>query len=216
MRKHLYRKSAWKEGVPSSLNYRSVLSGALYGCGRVGGLTARSSLRRPGRHRLRWEVLDVSLPGTAPGTAGPAAPLPAPAHPAARPRVGRAAGGGSSLPCDNRPSPGCSRSTRGPRLLTLNSRRLSRDGGRPQAQGTQKAPPPTLPASRHLQGPRGHPQACPSRDRGEGFSAPSPPDTVQGNGRANRPHRGRAAAAGTAPVTAGSVSSVEGKRWRNE
>lgn len=71
MRKHLYRKSAWKEGVPRSLNYRSVLSGALYGSRRVGGLTAHSSLRRPSRHRLRWSFLTFPSPGRPRGRRAP-------------------------------------------------------------------------------------------------------------------------------------------------
>lgn len=71
MRKHLYRKSAWEEGVPRSLNYRSVLSGALYGSGRVGGLTAHSSLRRPSRHRPGWRFLTFPFPGRPRGRRAP-------------------------------------------------------------------------------------------------------------------------------------------------
>lgn len=110
MRKHLYRKSAWKEGVPRSLNYRSVLSGALYGSRRVGGLTAHSSLRRPSRHRLRWSFLTFPSPGRPRGRRAP--PLrdlprcpprrPSPWQPGCR----RGRGGGASLPWAAGPRPG--------------------------------------------------------------------------------------------------------------
>jgi len=152
MRKHLYRKSAWKEGVPSSLNYRSVLSGALYGSRRLGGLTAHPSLPpSAGSAPAGAEDLDTSLPGTAPGPGGPAAPMPAPALPGARPCVSRAAGGGTPALAH--------RSTCGPLPLPPTSRMLSSSVEQPQAQRRQTAP--SRPPPRHLQGPQGHPEDCP-------------------------------------------------------
>lgn len=182
MRKHLYRKSAWKEGVPRSLNYRSVLSGALYGSRRVGGLTAHSSLRRPSRHRLRWSFLTFPSPGRPRGRRAP--PLrdlprcpprrPSPWQPGCR----RGRGGGGLPALGRRPSPGCGRSTCGPRGLTLAWRRRSGDGERPRAPSSQagKRPPPPPPA-RHLQGRQGPPEGSPSRARHRGSQhrpAPAP------------------------------------------
>lgn len=106
MRKHLYRKSAWKEGVPSSLNYRSVLSGALYGSRRVGGLTAQSSLRRPSRHRLAWRFLTFPSPGRPRGRRAPSLRYLSPRPPAPVPVSAGLQAGGTSLPWDTGPCSG--------------------------------------------------------------------------------------------------------------
>lgn len=131
MRKHLYRKSAWKEGVPSSLNYRSVLSGALYGFRHVGGPTAHSSLHRPSRHRLGWRFLTFTSSGRPRGRRAP--PLLHLPRRTSRCQPGCGRGHG------HRSLPGCNRSTCGSRLLTLTSRRLSRDGEPPHAQSRRTA-----------------------------------------------------------------------------
>lgn len=134
MRKHLYRKSAWKEGVPRSLNYRSVLSGALWGSRRVGGLTVHSSRQAP----AGLEVLDISLPGRLRGYPARPRRYLLPACPAARPRVSRDAGraGGLPLPWDTGPS------TRHPRLLSLTSGKLIAMGNSRKHRAEKQTPPP--------------------------------------------------------------------------
>lgn len=171
------------------------------------------------------ELLDISLPGTAPGPAGPAAPRPAPVPPPAPVPVaaGLQAGEGGGLPAlGRRPSPGCGRSTCGPRGLTLAWRRRSGDGERPRAPSSQagKRPPPPPPA-RHLQGRQGPPEGSPSRARHRGSQhrpAPAPSRVLRWVCKRTPPPRGLPppVAAGAARDAADSVPSVEGKRGRNE
>lgn len=217
MRKHLYRKSAWKEGVPRSLNYRSVLSGALYGSRRVGGLTAHSSLRRPSRHRLRWSFLTFPSPGRPRGRrAPPLRDLPR-RPPAPVPVAAGLQAGGASLPWAAGPCPGAAAAPAVPAGSRWRGggEAAMGNGRKHRAAKQANAPLPCRPPATSRD-----PQKALLAGLGTGALSTVPPRHRPGcrDGCANGPPRGLPppVAAGAARDAADSVPSVEGKRGRNE